>query len=73
MAIPNDITEGINRHHGQESVEFLVNAQEALSTLQNCLITARDLKDLNNEDFNPLLEQITKINSKLQDLLAKLG
>lgn len=68
MAIPNDITEGLNRHHDKESVEFLENAQETLSTLQNCLITAMDHKDLDNENFNPLLMQIEKINNKIQGL-----
>ena len=68
MAIPNDITEGLNRHHDKESVEFLANAQETLSALQNCLITARDHKDLDVENFNPLLMQIEKINNKIQGL-----
>jgi four helix bundle protein len=72
MAIPNDITEGLNRHHDKESVEFLVNAQETLSTLQNCLITARDHKDLDNESFNPLLMQIEKINNKIQGVKGRL-
>jgi four helix bundle protein len=72
MAIPNDITEGLNRQHDKESVEFLVNAQETLSTLQNCLITARDHKDLGNENFNPLLMQIEKINNKIQGVKGSL-
>jgi four helix bundle protein len=73
MAIPNDITEGLNRHHDNESVEFLVNAQEALSNLQNCLLRARELKDLAKENFDPFLMQIEKINNKIQGLKSSFA
>jgi four helix bundle protein len=73
MAIPNDITEGINPHHDKESVEFLINAQEGLTTLQNCLLSARDQRDLAKENFSPLLMQIEKINNQIQGLKNSLA
>ena len=49
-----------------------LNPRRRWQTLQNCLLTARDHKDLDNENFNPLLMQIEKINSKIQGLKGSL-
>ncbi len=68
MGIPNDITEGLNRHGDQDSLEFLENSQEALAILQKDLVAVRDYKELVKEDLNPLLTKIDTIISKINSL-----
>jgi four helix bundle protein len=72
MAIPNDITECLNRHQ-EESLEFLLNSQEALVELESLLLTAKNHKDLDMASFQPLLTEIEKLKIKLLALKSSLA
>jgi four helix bundle protein len=72
MAVPNDLTEGFNRHLHEGGAEFLDNSQEALTELENILLTAKDHKDLESEDLAPLLTRIKKIRDKIRNLQSNL-
>jgi four helix bundle protein len=72
MAVPNDLTEGFNRQLHEDGAEFLANSREALAELENVLLTAKDHKDLEAENFTPLLTQIEKIRDKIRNLKGNL-
>ncbi len=72
MAVPNDLTEGFNRHLHEGGAEFLDNSQEALTELENVLLTTKDYKDLEAEDLTPLLTRIETIRDKILNLKNRL-
>jgi four helix bundle protein len=73
MTIPNGVTEGLNREQDEEAIEFLSHSQELLGELETHLLAARNREDLAAESFGPLLQQIEKVKTRIQDIRSRLA
>lgn len=76
LSVPTNIAEGHGRRNYREIVQFLIIARGSISETRSLLVSARDIKYLNQDDINKLnLEYIglsKGINSFITTLRQKL-
>lgn len=71
VSTESNIAEGFNRYHFGERINFYYDARGSLGEVQSQLITAKDLKSLNQKDFQKLWNQTTKVDIILNGLITK--
>lgn len=71
ISITSNVSEGFSRKTDKEKYQFYTIAQGSLTELQNQLIIARDIKYMDNDEFQKLAQQSITV-SKLINGLKRL-
>jgi len=71
-SIPSNISEGCGRDSDNEFVRYLVIARGSASELEYFLILSRDLKYINEENFDFHFDLINQIKRSLNNLIEKI-
>ena len=69
VSITSNIAEGFGRHSYKEKVQFYYLAHSSLTEVKNQLIISRDLKYINENNFNEALEKLILSQRLLQGLI----
>src|SRR3989344_2071190 len=70
-SITSNIAEGFGRQGYKEKIHFYYLSQGSLTELKNQLLIAKDIKYLNNSEFNELAQQANLVHKLLQGLITK--
>jgi four helix bundle protein len=73
VSIPSNVAEGAARTSNKEFAHFLAIALGSIAELETQLIIALNLKYLNENDFNNLIQQLTKIRKMTLGLRNKVN
>lgn len=68
VSITSNIAEGFSRNTHNDKYQFYAVAQGSLTELQNQLLIARDIKYLNEKEFQEIAEQTIVVNKLLNGL-----
>lgn len=71
ISITSNIAEGFGRQGYKEKIQFYYVAHGSLTELKNQIIAAKDIKYLNTDNFNKLMNQINVSHRLLQGLITK--
>ncbi|MFA5742371.1 MAG: four helix bundle protein [Candidatus Paceibacterota bacterium] len=71
ISITSNIAEGFSRQGYKEKLQFYYMALGSLTEIQNQLLIARDLKYLNQAEFNRITEQATTVHKLLNAFISK--
>ena len=71
-SIPTNIAEGCGRNTEKDFARFLDNAMGSASELEYQLILARDLKYLQNDEYEKTAVELTEIKRMLNAFIQKL-
>ena len=71
ISITSNIAEGFGRQGYKEKVYFYYLAQGSLTELKNQMLAAKDLKYLNDDNYQQLSEQMDRSHRLLQGLITK--
>jgi len=72
ISIPSNIAEGYNRFYKKEYCRFLYIALGSCAELETQIEISRDLKFINDNDYNELLELVDCESRMLKNLITKL-
>lgn len=73
VSIPSNIAEGHRRGTSKEFIQFLKIARGSLAESETQIILSNDLKYINDEVSNQLLDDIDEIGRILNGLISSLG
>lgn len=71
-SVPANIVEGNSRHGKKEFIQFLYQAKGSLSETQYHLLLAKDLKIIEDKNFNVLISQSDEIGRMISGLIKYL-
>jgi len=71
-SVPANIVEGNARRSSKEFVQFLVQARGSLTETQYFLELSKDLKYIDDDEFNKLIELSIEVAKMLNSLLTKI-
>ena len=72
ISIPSNIAEGFNRFHNKEYKQFLYIASGSCAELETQIEIASELKYMNNENKEDILEKINHESRMLTNLIKKV-
>jgi len=72
VAIPTNITEGYQRNHRKEYIQFLYIAKSSASELDTLLDISNNLNLIDRSKFNIVKSLLTEILKMLSTLISKL-
>ena len=72
VSIPANIAEGSARNHSKEFKQFLYIALGSASELDTQMLIALNLKFINQEDYNILINKLASVSKMLQGLIKSL-
>ena len=72
VSIPSNIAEGAGRSHKNEFIQFLNISSGSISELETQLIISYNLKFLDKEQLEILINKITKIRNQIFGLIKSL-
>lgn len=72
ISIPANIAEGVERQHPREFLQFLYVARGSLAEVEVYMDLALDLRYLENEAFEKLYVQASKVGKMLNGLINSL-
>ncbi len=72
FSIPSNIAEGAARSHKKEFIQFLHIALGSASELETQLIISNNLKFLDTDEYEALIDKLTEIRNMLQGLIRYL-
>jgi four helix bundle protein len=73
VSIPSNIAEGHRRGTSKEFIQFLKIARGSLAESETQIILSNDLKYINDEVANKLLDDIDEIGRILNGLISSLN
>ena len=73
VSIPSNIAEGSARNHNKEFVQFLYIALSSASEVDTQLRISENLKYIDKEKSNELLEELESISKMLQGLIKSIN
>ncbi len=73
VSIPSNIAEGSARNHNKEFVRFLYIALSSASEVDTQLRISENLKYIDKEKSNELLEELERISKMLQGLIKSIN
>lgn len=71
ISITSNIAEGFGRQGYKEKIQFYYVAHGSLTELKNQIIAAKDIKYLNTDNFDKLMNQMNMSHRLLQGLITK--
>ncbi len=71
VSITSNIAEGFGRQGGKEKIQFYYMAQGSLIELKNQIEISKDVKYINQDNYNKLIEQANLAHKLLQGLIKK--
>jgi len=72
VSIPSNIAEGFRRYHNKEYKQFLYIAMGSCAELETQIIISHDLKYINENDKNEIIETLNYICRMIFKLIKKL-
>lgn len=72
VAIPSNIAEGQYRGHKPEYIQFLNIAKGSSAELETQLLLAKELKFINDKDFEEALSLLIEVEKMLSKLITRL-
>jgi len=73
LSISNNIAEGCGRNSSKELKNFLNIAMGSCKEVESMIVVAKELKYIDNETFNILIQKIIIIGKKLNSLMQKVA
>ncbi|MFH1389404.1 MAG: four helix bundle protein [Candidatus Margulisiibacteriota bacterium] len=67
-----NIAEGFNRFHAKDKIRFYYNARGSISESQSHLLISQDLNYLNKDEVDKLVQELTVVGVKLNNMIASL-
>ncbi|MBU2913156.1 four helix bundle protein [Reichenbachiella agariperforans] len=71
-SIPSNISEGCGRDSDKEFARYLVIAKGSASELEYFLLLSKDLKYLNEKDYDALFDIVNQVKRSLYNLINKI-
>jgi len=69
VSISSNIAEGFSRQTNKEKIQFYFTAKGSLTELQNQLLIAKDVKYINQSDFNLIAQQTIEVHKLINGLI----
>lgn len=71
VSITSNIAEGFSRQSFKEKLQFYSMSQGSVTELQNQIIISRDIKYINEEKFQSIINQLIKVHKIINGLIKK--
>lgn len=69
ISITSNIAEGFSRQSYADKIRFYYIAQGSVTELQNQIIISKDLKYINNEKFNKIIQKLICVHKLINGLI----
>ncbi|MDD5569392.1 MAG: four helix bundle protein [Candidatus Pacebacteria bacterium] len=69
ISITSNIAEGFSRQSYADKIRFYYIAQWSVTELQNQIIISKDLKYINNEKFNKIIQKLICVHKLINGLI----
>jgi len=71
ISITSNVAEGFSRQGFKEKLQFYYMALGSITELQNQLLIAKDLKYLNQTEYNKIAKQVISVHKLLNSFVSK--